>query len=235
MRELLSIENKSQFKASAPLKRMTDSYKAIESEQLKFLTAAKTKADMSKRKVVSEFRNSLKGLKQQGALVTEEGKTLSTLFRKMSDDNAKETDLIRESFDRKLHEFRISQKADLEELIQSARNEDDFFKAKQIFQSWRPGGGFPRVAQNIGLYGGVGSSIAGATGAIGAGTAATSALAKGGLAYVMSPVILSKMAQFSLKNKEIIKAASKKTIKAGESIKNAKLIQKLISKGVSGY
>lgn len=53
---------------------MTDSYKAIESEQLKFLTAAKTKADMSKRKVVSEFRNSLKGLKQQGALVTEEGK-----------------------------------------------------------------------------------------------------------------------------------------------------------------
>ncbi len=235
MRELLSIENKSQFKASAPLKRMTDSYKAIESEQLKFLTAAKTKADMSKRKVVSEFRNSLKGLKQQGALVTEEGKTLSTLFRKMSDDNAKETDLIRESFDRKLHEFRTSQKADLEELIQSARNEDDFFKAKQIFQSWRPGGGFPRVAQNIGLYGGVGSSIAGATGAIGAGTAATSALAKGGLAYVMSPVILSKMAQFSLKNKEIIKAASKKTIKAGESIKNARLIQMLISKGVSGY
>lgn len=60
----------------------------------------------------------------------------------MSDDNAKETDLIRESFDRKLHEFRTSQKADLEELIQSARNEDDFFKAKQIFQSWRPGGGF---------------------------------------------------------------------------------------------
>lgn len=235
MRQLLATESKSRFKASAPLKRMTDSYKAIESEQLKFLTAAKTKADMSKRKVVSEFRNSLKGLKQQGALVTEEGKTLSTLFRKMSDDNAKETDLIRESFDRKLHEFRISQKADLEELIQSARNEDDFFKAKQIFQSWRPGGGFPRVAQNIGLYGGVGSSIAGATGAIGAGTAATSALAKGGLAYVMSPVILSKMAQFSLKNKEIIKAASKKTIKAGESIKNAKLIQKLISKGVSGY
>lgn len=88
-----------------------------------------------------------------------------------------------------------------------------------------------RVAQNIGLYGGVGSSIAGATGAIGAGTAATSALAKGGLAYVMSPVILSKMAQFSLKNKEIIKAASKKTIKAGESIKNARLIQMLISMG----
>lgn len=235
MRQLLSTEGKSQFKASAPLKRMVDSYKAIESEQLKFLTSAKIKADMSKKQAVSEFRNSLKGLKQQGSLVTQEGKALSAIYRKMSDDNAKETDLIREAFDRKLNDFRIKQKADIDELIKSAREEDDFFKAKQIFQSWRPGGGFPRVAQNIGLYGTVGSTVAGATGAIGAGTAAASAVAKGGLAYVMSPVVLSKMAQFSLKNKEIIKRASKHTIKAGQSIKGARLIQQLISKQISGY
>lgn len=224
------------FKVSNELNRMFGNYRSIQREQTSFLEAMKIKNEQAKELAQKTFRENLRGLQANEAIVGEQKRLAGKLLQTMRDSHVRESNKIREALDIKLNKFKNDQKEAYQATLNRMREEEDLIRAQTIMNSWRPKAGIPRVAQNIGAYGAVGSGVAGATGVINPAQSLAGTVIKGALAYTMSPVMLSKAAQWGLtKGKPILKKSSKAVERSGKAIKESKLLQRLIASKISGY
>ena len=221
-------------KVYASVRKAYENFKKVrETEEVIHLSLKKS----MQRNIASEnssFRESIRNLrKNKGNLSTTESQKMSDLLFSIKQANDVENKTISDAFDGKLRALAQSRAAGLRSLRDEIAEDNLTLETKHMLRSFRPKSGTAHIMQNIGLYGGVGSTIGGLSGTISPAVAIPMALGKGILSVAMSPRALAKGTRFALKNKEAIKNMTKNAKETGKVMQSSVLLKRLLASQTS--